>query len=48
MVLRFQDPADHNNYEHMMITSIDGATTFSVQRGFSETTALAAIATANF
>lgn len=44
MVLRFQDPADHNNYEHMMITSIDGATTFSVQRGFSETTALAAIA----
>lgn len=45
MVLRYQDPTDPDTkLEHVLITSIDTATTFTVVRGFGGTTAQAAIA----
>lgn len=44
MILRYQDPTDHSLYEHMLITSIDSATTFTVVRGFSESTPLTSVA----
>ena len=42
-ILRFQSPTDHTVFEHVLVRSIDTSTTFTVARGFSESTALASI-----